>query len=59
MFVKIHDPKGNVIDGSKLIEKVRYGLHPSFGVDYQDIKAGAAPNFEMSFAGWGTFEVPT
>ncbi len=58
MFVRTKDPK---LEGSaiKYIEKVRYGLHPTFGAEYQDVRASEQnKNFEMTFIGWGTFEIP-
>jgi len=55
MFVKFSNKN---IDETRLIEKVRYGLHPSFGADFLDIKAGAGKNYEMAFSGWGTFWIP-
>ena len=42
----------------KLIEKVRFGLDPSFGVDYMDVKSNADGKFEITFNGFGTFTVP-
>jgi len=55
MFVKFVDKK---INPNNLIEKVRFGLHPTFGMDYQDIKANPDQKFEMKFLGWGTFTIP-
>ena len=57
MFVKFANKN---IDPKRLIEKVRFGLHPTFGMDYMDIKAGQVKNggFEMAFTGWGTFDIP-
>ena len=58
MFIKTVDPKK---DGpaSNYISKVRYGLHPSFGMDYMDIKYTTDnPNFEMTFSGFGEFMIP-
>ena len=55
MFVKFFNKK---IKANTLIEKVRFGLHPSFGVDYMDQKAGPSGLFEMTFTGWGTFNIP-
>ena len=55
MFVKFANKN---INENKMIEKVRYGLHPTFGVDYMDVRAGQKPNFEMTFNGWGTFDIP-
>ena len=56
MFVKCADKKLNAI---KLISKVRYGLHETFGAEYLDIM-GSNDNtkFEMTMRGWGTFEIP-
>ena len=41
-----------------MIEKVRFGLHETFGVEYMDIKANPSGKFEMAFTGWGTFDIP-
>ena len=56
-FVKFADPKVNQY-AMKLIEKVRFGLDPSFGVDYMDVKSNADGKFEITFNGFGTFTVP-
>jgi len=42
----------------KIISKVRFGLHPSFGVDYRDIKPQAEKRFEITHKGYGEFEIP-
>ena len=55
MFVKFTN---KAIDANRLIEKVRFGLHPTFGMDYMDIKANPSGKFEMAFTGWGTFDIP-
>lgn len=55
MFVKFADKK---ISANHFIEKVRFGLHPSFGADYMDIKANPDGKFEFGCTGWGTFNVP-
>ena len=55
MFVKFTNKH---IDANRLIEKVRFGLHPTFGMDYMDIKANPSNKFEMQFTGWGTFTIP-
>ena len=55
MFVKAANPK---IDTSQLFEKVRYGLHESFCMTHKDIRAGKNKQYEMTFTGWGTFEIP-
>ena len=55
--MKFDDPQVNKF-ATKLIEKVRFGLHPSFGMDYMDVKSNAEGKFEISFNGFGTFEVP-
>ena len=41
-----------------MIEKVRFGLHETFGMEYMDVKANPSGKFEMAFTGWGTFEIP-
>ena len=56
-FVKFTDPKVDQF-AMKLIEKVRFGLDPSFGVDYMDVKSNADGKFEIAFNGFGTFDVP-
>ena len=44
---------------SEYIEKVRYGLHESFGSEYLDVKCSSQnPNFELTMTGWGIFEIP-
>jgi len=55
MFVKFADKK---ITANRLIEKVRFGLHETFGVDYKDVKHVTNNAYEMTFTGWGTFEIP-
>ena len=56
MFFKLAD-KGP--SATSLIEKVRFGLHPSFGVDYQDIKTtNEKDEYAMTFKGWGCFNIP-
>ena len=37
---------------------MRFGLHPTFGVEYKEIKAYEGKNLELSYIGWGTFDVP-
>ena len=56
MFVKFSNSS---IDPNRLIEKVRFGLHPTFGMDYMDVRANPSQKFEMAFTGWGTFDIPT
>ena len=56
MFVKFSNKK---VSANRLIEKVRFGLHPTFGMDYMDVKANPSGKFEMAFTGWGTFDIPT
>ena len=55
MFVKLADKN---LDANRVIEKVRFGLHETFGVEYQDVKANPSGKFEMKFIGWGTFIIP-
>ena len=55
MFVKFEDIS---LDPNKIIEKVRYGLHPTFGREYMDIQPNPDGVFEMKFIGWGTFMIP-
>ena len=52
MFVRIADKNENI---KNYISKVKYGLHPTFGVTEEVVKS--AP-FEMKKIGWGTFEIP-
>ena len=56
-FVKFADPNVNKF-GMRIIEKVRFGLHESFGVEQMDVKANADSKFEIAFNGYGTFVVP-
>ena len=56
IFVKFQDKK---INPGELIEKVRFGLHPTFGAPHMDVKApDHKGNYEMTFVGWGTFTIP-
>ena len=55
MFVKF---EGTKISQNRMIEKVRFGLHPDFGMDYKEVKAGPDDKFEMTFTGYGTFWIP-
>ena len=55
MFVRAANKN---IDASKLFEKVRYGLHESFCMEYKDVKQGKEKQYEMTFTGWGTFDIP-
>ena len=41
-----------------LIDKVRYCLHPTFGVDYIDVEAKEDTHFELVKEGWGVFTLP-
>jgi transcription initiation factor IIF auxiliary subunit len=50
MFVKTLD-----FDCSKIIRKVTYGLHPSFGAPQVEVKTSP---FELTKIGWGTFDIP-
>jgi hypothetical protein len=50
MFVKAYD-----YDSSKVIRKVTFGLHHTFGA--KEIEVKSAP-FEMIKVGWGSFEIP-
>ena len=56
-FVKIEDKEQNS-EIHKLISKVRFGLHPSFGVDYKEVKAESGKHFELTYNGYGTFDIP-
>ena len=42
----------------KIISKVRFGLDPSFGVEYMDVKAGNGDGIEFKATGFGEFNVP-
>jgi len=55
MFVKMANKN---LDPNRIIEKVRFGLHPTFGAEYMDVRAGPSQKFEMSMTGWGTFDIP-
>ena len=55
MFVKFADKS---ISANRMIEKVRFGLHPDFGAEHMDVKANPDGKFEIAFTGWGTFNVP-
>ena len=60
MLVKLSNKKdGKVLPASKFFEKIRFGLHETFGAEYMDVRANQTGNFEMTFKGWGTFDVPT
>ena len=55
-FIKFADKK---IGAGKVIEKVRFGLHPSFGVDHFEVKKVSDNGcFECTFTGFAPFEVP-
>ena len=55
MFVKF---EGIKISQNDLIEKVRFGLDPTFGMDFMDVKAGPDCKFEMTFTGFAPFGIP-
>ena len=56
MFLRLAPISANKNDFiQKYVEKVKFGLHPSFGVTEFNVKS--AP-FEMKRLGWGTFEIP-
>ena len=60
MFVSLGIQK---LQGKMLIEKVRYGLNASFGKEFVEIQVpkGKVNNnqfFEMSYNGWGVFNIP-
>ena len=55
MFVKIADSEG--IRTDRLIRKVRYYLCEGFAQEYRDIFPDKNGRFEMTYIGWGTFEV--
>ena len=60
MFVKLTTKKDNkTLPANKFFEKVRFGLHETFGATYMDVRGDSQGKFEMSFKGWGTFEIPT
>ncbi len=55
-FVKFADKKLSAV---KLLQKVRYGLHETFGSEYLDVMgSNQNKNFEMTMHGWGTFDIP-
>ena len=38
---------------------MRFGLHPTFGCDYIDVKPESGKNdISLSRIGWGTFDIP-
>ena len=41
-----------------LIEKVRFGLNPTFGVAHREIKAGQDGKFEITFTGAEPIQIP-
>ena len=55
--MRLQDPKQQSRIHS-IIQKVRIGLHPTFGMDYIDVKAQAGKAFEFSCKGWGSFDMP-
>ena len=44
---------------SKVIDKVRYELCEGFSEEYRDVRDKGLGTYEMSYKGWGEFEVPT
>lgn len=59
MLVKLSTKKGNKpLSANKFFEKVRFGLHETFGAPYMDVRADNQGKFEMTFKGWGTFDIP-
>ena len=55
IFVKFADKS---IVPNRLVEKVRFHMHPSFGVDYMDARAPKENGcYELNFTGYATFEV--
>ena len=55
MFVRL---EGNQAAANGLIEKVRYGLNPTFGIDHREIKAGPDGKFEITFTSSNPFSIP-
>ena len=41
-----------------MIEKVRFGLNPTFGVDHREIKGGPEGKFEITFTGSEPISIP-
>ena len=59
MLVKLNKKKDNkTLPANIFFEKVRFGLHESFGSEFIDVRADQKGEFEMSFKGWGTFDIP-
>ena len=61
MVVSLQKLSGIKLPNNKFIEKVRYGLDEdgSFGTLYKDVRVSLKTgDFEMTFIGWGTFDVP-
>ena len=42
----------------KFIEKVRFGLHPTFGCEHRDVRANSSGTFDLTYIGWGYFDMP-
>ena len=42
----------------EVIQKVRFGLHPAFGVPHMEAKAATEGYYEFSTTGFGAFTVP-
>ena len=56
MFLRLAPTSANKNDSiQKYVEKVKFDLHPSFGVTELSVKS--VP-YEMKRVGWGTFEIP-
>ena len=56
MLVRLNTKKDNKpLPANKFFEKVRYGLHETFGAPHMDVRANQDGKFEMTFKGWGTF----
>ena len=56
MFVRlVGEHKGKE---SKLIEKVRFGLSETSIVDHRIVKPTANQNLQITYRGWGYFNVP-
>ena len=54
-FVRL---ESNQIDTKGLIEKVRFGLNPTFGVAHREIKANPDGKFEITFTGSEPISIP-
>ena len=43
---------------SSLVDKVRFGLHESFGFKYVEVRSPNNGAYEKTYTGYGTFNIP-